>query len=456
MRDEVRFEGLATPAEAAAAPYRYIPFTAPPRCTRIDVAYDFAAGADESPVIDIGLFDTRGTAPLTGGFRGWSGSARRQFFLARDRATPGYLAGPLPAGTWSVVLGLYTIPEPGVRWSLTIATESGDRDESDPPDPPQALRRHAKEPLSTRRWIPGDLHSHSEHSDGANPIGEIASFALERGLRFLAITDHNTVSHHTEVDAFDHPRLLLIPGEEVTTYSGHANTWGLREWIDFRVTTDEEMHRLFRWVDARGAPFSMNHPKSVGPPWLLCDPGFAIREVWQAPWRWYNWESVRDWEAELVAGRRVIPVGGSDAHSVPPAQAMHPHHVGDPTTWVQVEGEVSEAAILAAITAGRTTISESPTGPFLALAGGAEGDPVTAEWERAGGCALVVLADGEERHRVEELPARGGLALPANLRFDRYLRAELRTHGPLPGDHELTRALAATVWAGKQGEPRTR
>lgn len=449
MRHQTLHRGSATPAEAAAAPYLYIPFTVPARCTRIEVAYDFGATGEGDPVIDIGLFDPRGTEPLTGGFRGWSGSARRQFFVSRERATPGYLAGPLPAGTWSVVLGLYTVPEPGVRWSVTIGTEAVEG--NSPGNPPERglppARRFAREPAAGRRWVAGDFHSHSEHSDGRNPIAEMASFALERGLRFLAITDHNTVSHHAEVDAFDHPRLLLIPGEEVTTYSGHANTWGLREWADFRVSTDEEMHRLFRWVAARGAPFSMNHPKSVGPPWLLCDPGFAIREVWQAPWRWYNWESVRDWEAEIAAGRRVVPVGGSDAHSVPPAEPMHPHHIGDPTTWVQVEGEVSEEAILAAVVEGRTSISESPGGPFVALVAGGEGHPVEVEWERAGGCSLVLVADGETRQELELPRQRGRLALPAGLRFDHYLRAELRSPGPLPGDHALTRALAAPVWA---------
>lgn len=452
MLHETVQSGFATPAEAAAVPFRYIPFTVPPRCSRISVTYDFGMAGEGNPVIDIGLFDPRGTEPHTGGFRGWSGAARRQFFVARERATLGYLAGPLPAGTWSIVLGLYTIPDPGVRWSLRIEIETGDGSGPGdvPPPPAQQARRFASERVPGRVWVPGDLHSHSEHSDGANPIGEIASFAIERGLRFLAITDHNTNSHHAEVDAFDHPQLLLIPGEEVTTYSGHANTWGLREWVDFRVSSDEEMHRLFRWVAARGAPFSMNHPKSVGPPWQLCDPGFAIREVWQAPWRWYNWESVRDWEAELVAGRRVIPVGGSDAHSVPPAEPVHPHHIGDPTTWVQVVGEVSETAILSAVTEGRTTISESPGGPFVALSQGkGEGAPPEVEWERAGGCTLVLVADGEVRFRSEPLAARGTMAIPAGLRFGRYLRAELRSPGPLPGDHELTRALAAPVWAEK-------
>src|SRR3970282_2856058 len=92
-----------------------LPFQVPPRCTRIDVSYHFYSDGGPSTV-DIGLFDIRGTEPLTGGFRGWSGSARRSFSIERESATPGDLAGPLPSGTWWVILGLYSVPEPGVRW----------------------------------------------------------------------------------------------------------------------------------------------------------------------------------------------------------------------------------------------------------------------------------------------------------------------------------------------------
>jgi hypothetical protein len=271
----------------------------------------------------------------------------------------------------------------------------------------------------------------------------MARFAKKRGLDFLAITDHNTTTHMPVIDAWRDAPLLLIPGEEVTTYSGHANVWGLREWVDFRWTTDAEIHRLLQWVEARRRPFSINHPKRVGPPWQFSDPGFGVREVWQAPWRWYNWESVDAWDQELAAGRHIVPVGGSDAHSAPPAEPRHPHHVGDPTTWLFCDDGLSEPAALAAITAGRTAISDGPRGPLLWLEQDSE-SRITARFRRGAGTTLEFIADGERLHRAELRRSSGGYRLPPGIRFDRYLRAELRV--PAPGGREDVRALSAPVY----------
>ncbi|MBK7329127.1 MAG: PHP domain-containing protein [Dehalococcoidia bacterium] len=189
------------------------------------MAYHFApvSETEEPATVDIGIFDVRGTEPLTGGFRGWSGSARRSFFIERESATPGFLAGPLPAGSWSVVLGGYEIPEAGLRWWLTIALETSQRARRAAPNPSDSPRNSS--PVRAPGWYRGDLHSHTDHSDGSNSIAEMAHFAKKRGLDYLAITDHNTTSHMPVIDGWRDAPLLLVPGEEVTTYSGHANVW---------------------------------------------------------------------------------------------------------------------------------------------------------------------------------------------------------------------------------------
>ena len=124
MRTRLDFDGFAGAAEAAAAPYLYVPFEVPLHCSRLDVSYQYMAVHGEEPcTVDIGIFDVRGTEPFTGGFRGWSGSDRRTFFIAHERATPGYVAGPLPSGRWSALLGLYEVPPSGVRWWVTVELE---------------------------------------------------------------------------------------------------------------------------------------------------------------------------------------------------------------------------------------------------------------------------------------------------------------------------------------------
>jgi hypothetical protein len=78
--------------------YRRLPFDLPTDATGLVIEIDYAKTA--TAALDIGLSDPRG-------FRGWSGSSRQHIALGPGRATPGYLAGDLPAGAWAVELGLH-------------------------------------------------------------------------------------------------------------------------------------------------------------------------------------------------------------------------------------------------------------------------------------------------------------------------------------------------------------
>jgi hypothetical protein len=96
-------------------------------------------------------------------------------------------------------------------------------------------------------------------------------------------------------------------------------------------------------------------------------------EVWQAPWRFYNWESLERWDSLLRAGQRVVAVGGSDAHYVPPAEPRHPHGLAEPTTYVCAE-DASEESILEGIRRGRVFVSDAPNGAHVILTAAAGGD----------------------------------------------------------------------------------
>jgi DNA polymerase (family 10) len=54
-----------------------------------------------------------------------------------------------------------------------------------------AAAAHALPKLIVRGDIRGDLHMHTTESDGANSIREMAEAAIERGLEYIAITDHS-------------------------------------------------------------------------------------------------------------------------------------------------------------------------------------------------------------------------------------------------------------------------
>ncbi|MGH3118935.1 MAG: CehA/McbA family metallohydrolase, partial [Gaiellales bacterium] len=299
-------------------------------------------------VVDIGIFDSRGHDFLDPiGFRGWSGASKPEFFLAPHDATPGYLRGQLFPGEWNIMLGVDRIEPEGARYEVAVTIEEGGRGKEEEGDEtaiaPLPARHEALvgragkdvAPTKAPRWLKGDLHCHTVHSDGLNSVEEIVRNAIEIGLDFLAVTDHNTSTHFEDMERLSHLPIVLIPGEEVTTHWGHANMWGLREWIDFRCADEDAIQAVREYVLRRGGLISVNHPKSIGPPWLFRGwEGYPAMEVWQAPWRFYNWESLERWDALLRKGERVVAVGGSDTHSIPPAEPRHPHGLGNPTTWV--------------------------------------------------------------------------------------------------------------------------
>lgn len=381
----IRFEGRVTPGQRRRSPYVYLPFDVPAGAERVSVRY----GLEDGSILDLGLLDpTAGPFPSLTGFRGWSGSARREVHVAAADATPGYMAGPLQAGRWQVVLGLARVAAAGCAYRVEVDVGRGDAPAAGTAEAaaaaPAAGRRA---PGATGRvgavragagWYRGDLQSHTFHSDARASVAELAAEARARGLDFLAVTDHNTVSHHAELPLNSASDLLLVPGEEVTTYRGHANVWGVAGWVDFRIERPGDLDALVAQVHARGGLFSVNHPKTqpgcIGCDWEYPVPGGAdAMEAWQGPWALGNWESLARYDALLREGRRLTLVGGSDRHH-PGASRVDPPllQVGSPTTWLELE-ELSTPAVLTAIRAGRAYVSEGPGGPRLELSVGGAG-----------------------------------------------------------------------------------
>lgn len=386
MRHRLRLEGVVTP-EDARAQYKYLPFEVPAGVRRIDVNYHYENQVDGAQEfnpgnnIDIGAFDVRGSDFLTGGFRGWSGGARTSFFITPERATPGYIRGPIQAGAWSIIFGLSKIEEPSryrVNIEMEIDTLATDSEPQAVPVPgmPRAEVIAGGE-AGRGRWYKGDLHAHSEHSDGQNTVEEIVAYTQRIGLDYFALTDHNTISHWDELARLNtRPAPLLIPGEEITMYGGHANVWGLDDWIDFRGSDSDRVQRLIEHANARGSMFSINHPDSPIP-WLHPTVrSYQAVEVWNAPWRYFNEPALARWVAHLDAGERVVAVGGSDSHCVPPAKMTQPNGPGEPCSWVYVEGPLTQRSVIEAIERGRVMISEAPTGPFVEIRADADGDGV--------------------------------------------------------------------------------
>ena len=334
--------GRWTPHDRAEAVYRYLPFEVPPGTEGISVRYGYEHGPHA--ILDLGVADPER-------FRGWSGSERSTVVIGSRSATPGYLAGPLPAGEWQVMMGLYRVPPEGIAY--TVEVELGAVEPDRRPAPPVRPERPPRRDLPAapgRRWLAGDLHSHTDHSDGDLTPEGLGCLAAERGLDFLAVTDHNSVAHHPHLpSAGAHAGILLLPGQEVTSYEGHANALGALPWIDFREPSDAWLAA----VEAGGGLLSINHPVADPCSWhrpVTKRPPLA--EVWHS-----SWDRRADTPLDWWAAWGGVPVGGSDFHR--PGNDGLP---GEPTTWVEAE-DLSLGAILAALGAGRVAISAGPGGP---------------------------------------------------------------------------------------------
>ncbi|MGW2339209.1 CehA/McbA family metallohydrolase [Streptomyces sp. NPDC001661] len=348
----------------------------------VTLSYERAAGG----VLDLGLLGPEGE------FRGWSGGARSTYTVTESWATPGYLPGPLTPGTWQVLLRLHRVPPQGVPYEVRAV--ASDRVPPEPvvaaPRPLAADARRARRrdlpDVDGARWLAGDLHAHTLHSDGGLTIDELARSAAGEGLDFLAVTDHNTVSHHPHLAAAGARQgITLLPGQEVTTDLGHANVFGDTGWIDFRTPAASWLKQ----AEAGGGFLSVNHPLADDCAWEL---PFGDRrprhvELWHHTWADRTDGAPLAW-ARAFADGALVPLGGSDFHR--PEQGRP---LGAPTTWALVEGD----DVLGALAAGRTAVSAGPDAPVLLRCGdeflalGAESTVLV----RPDGSRTVVRSDRE-------------------------------------------------------------
>jgi len=366
-----------------ASPWHYLPVEVPDGACglRVELEYERSAA-----VLDLGCIGPWG-------FRGWSGGARRSFVITPGAATPGYLPGDLEPGTWQIMIGLHRVPPGGAEYRLSaqVSSTPGDLAPGQAPDPlPPVTERQPRRALPAsagRRWLAGDLHTHTVHSDGGMTVPELARFAVGLGLDFIAITDHNTISHHAELPAAAASHgITLLPGQEVTVQAGHANALGDVGWIDFREPAD-------CWLDAAersGGLLSVNHPIGGHVSWTIpMSRRPPLAEVWHWSWLDPHWTTPLAWW--LAWDPQAVPVGGSDWHRT--GDVALP---GSPTTWVECD-DGQPGAVLDGLRAGRTAISASRDGPALLR--------VDGELVAAGADGTILVGPDGPRARV-----RGPLA----------------------------------------------
>jgi len=360
---------------------------------------------------------------------------RHKVTLSSEYATPGFLAGPIRAGEWEVVVHTHMVAT-HTHFRLTVEALN-----TLEPISEAALESAIQiSNRSEKAWMMGDLHSHTTHSDANWTVRDLAHAALERGLSFLALTDHNTLSGRAELER-SAPSLLLLPGVELTTYYGHATVIGIEDWLDWTtLEAGRGMGALAGEVARDGGILSIAHPFAPGDPictgcaWTYFDhrPENATHlEVWNSEWREpHNRAALEHWYSLLESGRRVIATVGSDIHG--PAYWEGHGFTCTPTTS-------SRARLLEQLRAGNTYLARRATlEPRIRTEGG-EAELGSVEpagtwrlelrWEGVSvGSELHVVADGQR----EVVPLEPEGQWTRAVKVERWLHCEIwRSDGEL-------------------------
>ncbi|MGI5398298.1 CehA/McbA family metallohydrolase [Streptomyces sp. CA-135486] len=430
----------------------YLPVEIPHGVRELHVSYTYerpvVPAGTQGNALDIGIFDERGTELGGKGFRGWSGGARTEFFIRADDATPGYIPGPVRAGTWSIALGPYTVSPQGLAYEVTITLRYGAPGKTPKPVyPPERAKGRGRD------WYRGDCHLHSWYSDGRRTPAEIAALARAAGLDFINTSEHNTHAAHPHWADQAGDDLLILTGEEVTTRNGHVVALGTDPgtFVDWRYRARDNRFGYFaREIRRAGGLVVPAHPHAtcIGCNWKFGFGEADAVEVWNGAYTPDDEVSLQSWDNTLVASvrsgrRRWTPaMGNSDAH-------RPPDPVGTPQTVV-LAANLTRDAILDGIRAGRSYVAESKAVSLDFSAAGGRGqhagigerlhvdadDPVTVRLEVTGApdCSVRFVTDQGVLHTVAlAASGTGTVEWRTTASYAAYVRAEVRHAVVVPG-----------------------
>ncbi len=321
--------------------YYSIPFEVPKGVEKLEI--------ENENLVDMALVDPDGKQI------GASLQKYSEIKISEVYATPGYVKCAPKAGTWQIIACVGKVGEEGKYVDFEVEMK-----------------------FKKRRWLKGDCHLHTYHSDGKYSPEKLISMCKKKGFDYMIITDHNTNSvGHTWPTK---EGILIIQGEELTTKLGHINFWGVEKPFSgsFAVNGMEDMMCIVEEAKANGATASVNHPTCKKCTWLLPLDDFPLDcvEVWNGPMRIDNMTAIEWWHKELLKGRRIGAVGGSDYHN----DYVVTDFLGNPCTIVLAESNTTDD-VLRALREGRSVITHDPDSTMIYLTCGEAQLGDTVEWK---------------------------------------------------------------------------
>jgi hypothetical protein len=229
------------------------------------------------------------------------------------------------------------------------------------------------------QWLKGNLHTHTDATDGDSPVGEVARWYDDHDYDFLVITDHNVRLSLDELQqelAMEERRLLLIPGEELTSWwqgperihalhlggIGTADTLGASSG----ASVVEVLQAMIDRVVQDGGLASLNHPnfwESITWQDMAALHGLTHYEVYNGHPLSFNSGTERlpsmdsVWDILLMAGRRLYGVAVDDAHHF---RSWGSDQSNPGRGWVAVNAKPNPRAIMRALRRGHFFASTGP------------------------------------------------------------------------------------------------
>ncbi len=387
-------------------------FEVPDGTTNIHVDFSFtplyATGRIHRNQINVSLNDADG-------IRGVWNVVREEGFDVNARASsPGFASRDIQPGKWTAFVDVHRIlPPDTVTYEMTVTLSS---------DPltltPPVYDDRRKVAVAEPGWYRGDLHAHTIHSDGRWDIPEFTAFMRDRGLDFVTLSDHNTVTGLAQHRSQTEDGFLAMGGMELSTFYGHMLALGSSHWYEWRLDIEEGMdiHRIMQQVIDQGDMLIIAHPMAVDEPfcsgchWQYEDarPGVALGiEIWNGFWHVFNDEALQQYYVWLNQGHRLVATSGTDIHGPVPTNTTR--RGGFNVVYAE---ELSETAILDAVRKGHSYVSAGPE--LLLTAESTSGDKgmagdrlpagsatVRVAWNDAHeGDVLRLIVDGEVREQT--------------------------------------------------------
>ena len=267
---------------------------------------------------------------------------------------------------------------------------------------------HPYNELDGGQWLKGNLHAHSNHSDGARTHQQVIDDYAGRGYDFLMFADHDCLTDHERYDRLDDRGMVLIPGNEITAGGPHM----LHVNADRLVRPIRQRQAVIDNIGDGDSFIIINHPNQ-GSSFDHC-PASLLRQL-----RGYRGIEIYNgmcgsdrgspyalgkWDMVLAEGRKVWGFASDDSHTAA--------DVG--LGWIMVYAyERTIAGVLSALKAGRFYASTGVTLKNIHVRG------LHVHIETRNAARIVAIATGGKRIGVADGPAMS-VDVPPHVKYLRF------------------------------------